>query len=708
MGKTPDTAYSLLPRAALLVDLPIDHFRLLGVSPAAEPEAVLRTLQLRLDRCPDQGFTHEALSQRAELLRLSADLLTDAVRRSDYERALMELGQDHPGETAGLELAFNREVAGLILLWEANAPHEAFQLARQALQPPQAPALGSGRESDLSLLAALACRDAARQDQEQRRYEAAANLLQDGEQLLQRMGKLPDQRLLLETDLSQLLPFRILDLLSRDLAEQSARRDGLAMLEEFIRVRGGLEGSGLDGLAIADLPAGMDQGAFELFFQQIRRFLTVQEQVDLYGRLQLAGSVDASFLAAMALAAAGFTQRKPERIQDARQRLQDLVLEGLDTKPLLGCLDLLLGDVEQAERHFAASTDPELQAWMKDHPGDTLASLCEYCRTWLARDVLPGYRDVDAEAVDLETWFADRDVQAFVERLERQQTRQDPTKTNDKNWLLGDGLPLSLDPDGTLPLSSSDPSAPLSSDGKEADRGGETTKASKVFQWPFFRRSSRPKASMPELPRPGGRAVWIGSGAFVALLLVIGGLSLVGLRRDAELSVSPDEVVTPSPDDDGPADVKQEELVQPEPVITAAPEQAGDPSLRVETPSEAELEALLQTWLDRKSTVLRGADSAQELLQPIARAGLITQVKRQRAADQAAGVTQNVEATIAFMRVVSRSPKRIELRADVEYRDETLNAAGAVVKRTKQQSLKRTYILGRDNGRWLLLDFRPG
>ena len=60
------------------------------------------------------------------------------------------------------------------------------------------------------------------------------------------------------------------------------------------------------------------------------------------------------------------------------------------------------------------------------------------------------------------------------------------------------------------------------------------------------------------------------------------------------------------------------------------------------------------------------------------------------------------------MRVVSRSPKRIELRADVDYRDETLNAAGAVVKRTQQQSLKRTYILGRVDGRWLLLDFRPG
>ncbi len=711
MGKIPDTAYSLLPIAALLVDLPIDHFRLLGVSPAAEPEAVLRTLQLRLDRCPDQGFTHEALNQRAELLRLSADLLTDPVRRREYEAALMELGQDNPVETAGLELAFNREVAGLILLWEAHAPHEAFQLARQALQPPQAPALGSGRESDLSLLAALACRDAARQDQEQRRYESAANLLQDGEQLLQRMGKLPDQRLALETDLSQLLPFRILDLLSRDLAEQSSRREGLAMLEEFIRVRGGLEGIGLEGRAATDLPAGMDQGAFELFFQQIRRFLTVQEQVDLYGRLQQAGSVDASFLLAMALAAAGFTQRKPERIQDARQRLQELVLEGLDTKPLLGCLDLLLGDVDQAERHFAASTDPELQAWMLEHPGDTLASLCEYCRTWLARDVLPGYRDVDAEVVDLETWFADRDVQAFVERLERQQTRQDARKGDVNDWLLGDASPFSRDPDGTLPPSSPDSDPALGSLSPSAD---EQEAAFGNFQWPSIPRLSVPRLSVPQLSMPtlqspellrSGRAAWVGSGAFVVLVLVIGGFSLVGLRRDAEQPIATEEVAATSIEPPV-SEVKVEEDAQA--VLTAPPAQAEDPSLRAETPSKAELEALLQAWLDRKSIVLSGAGSAPELLKPIARAGLITQVNRQRAADQAAGVTQKVEANIDFMRVVSRKPRRIELRADVEYRDETLNAAGAVVKRTKQQSLKRTYILGREDGRWLLLDFRPG
>ncbi len=712
MGKTPDTAYSLQPIAATLVDLPIDHFRLLGVSPTAEPEAVLRTLQLRLDRCPDQGFTHESLNQRAELLRLSADLLTDPERRGQYEAMLLELGQDHPGDTAGLELSSNLEVAGLMLLWEAHAPHEAFQLARQALQPPQAPALGSGRESDLALLAALAARDAADQDQEQRRYESAANLLQEGMQLLQRMGKLPEQRQVLETDLSRLRPFRILDLLSRDLAEQSARHEGLMMLESFISDRGGLEGSALKGLETADLPAGMDQGAFELFFQQIRRFLTVQEQVDLYGRLQDAGSVDASFLVVMALAAAGFSQRKPERVQDARTRLEELNLDGLDTQPLLGCLDLLLGDVDRAERHFASSPDPALKTWLSAHPGDALAALCDYCRTWLGRDVLPGYRDVDAEAIDLEAWFADRDVQAYVERLERQAQPRD--------WSFDDLSPLKVDPDGTLPLPLLDPESPIDApeDSEDAPGGG--------FVWPALPRPtlpSMPQLQWPELPQPS-RSTWIGSGVFLVVVLVIGVFSVVGLRRDAEQPQLASDPSIDAPVDQLPTAGQQQGSAEnstenstedavpalteaPEPEPASPAESEADPVLRSESPSEAQLESLLQAWLDRKALVLRGDGSADERLQPIARSGLINQVRQQRSADQSAGLTQKVEASIDFMRVISRTPQRIELRADVDYSDQTLNAAGTVVNSTAPRSLKVTYILGRDQDGWRLQAYAP-
>ena len=737
--------------SATLVELPIDHFRLLGVSPSAETESVLRTLQLRLDRCPDQGFTHEVLMQRAELLRLSADLLSDAARRQDYESTLLKLGRDHPEETAGLEMASSREVAGLMLLWEAHAPHETFQLTRQALQPPQAPALGSGRESDLALLAALSCRDAARQDQDQRRYESAAGLLTEGLQLLQRMGKLPDHRQRLETDLEQLTPYRILDLLSRDLAEQSARQDGLVMLESFVQNRGGLEG----GAAELTTAAGMDQGSFELFFQQIRRFLTVQEQVDLYGRWERFGSSDASFLSVMALAAAGFSQRKPERVQDARTKLQGLVLVGLDLNPLLGCMDLLLGDVDRALEHVHASPDAELQEWLANHPSDDLAALFDYCRSWLGRDVLPGYRDVDAQVVDLEAWFADRDVQAYVERLERKEGRSlltpdPPAKTvPDMDWNFGNLPPLGLDPEGTMPLSfgDGDPFAEDSSNAGEEEARGSGLRRVIPAAWTTLKsrrpslsrlsesrrklssrtlsrlslsrlsmsRLSLSRLSLPQLSlsrlsgeRPSWlqprRSVWIGSGVVVVLVVV--GFSLVGLRREAQQETATTAPTNPTADAPSTAD-----SLSSQPTATLKQERSKSNELitplAVKKPSEVQLQALLQTWLDLKATALLqngGTESLAEVARPV----LVGRVRDQQADLLRDGLVQKVEASITSIQTVSSTPSRIEVRAQLTYRDQTLNDQGEVVAETPAGNLPVTYILGRDLDGWRLQAYIPG
>ena len=726
--------------SATLVELPIDHFRLLGVSPSAETESVLRTLQLRLDRCPDQGFTHEVLMQRAELLRLSADLLSDAARRQEYESTLLKLGRDHPEETAGLEMPSSREVAGLMLLWEAHAPHETFQLTRQVLQPPQAPALGSGRESDLALLAALSCRDAARQDQDQRRYESAAGLLTEGLQLLQRMGKLPDHRQRLQTDLEQLTPYRILDLLSRDLAEQTARQEGLVMLETFVQDRGGLEGG-----AAELTTAGMDQGSFELFFQQIRRFLTVQEQIDLYGRWERFGSSDASFLSVMALAAAGFSQRKPERIQDARGKLQALVLVGLDLNPLLGCMDLLLGDVDRALEHVHASPDADLQEWLANHPSDDLAALFDYCRSWLGRDVLPGYRDVDAQVVDLEAWFADRDVQAYVERLERKEGRSvvspDPSATpvSESDWSFGNLPPLGLDPEGAMPLSFGDvdPFPEDSSDPGEEEARGSGLRRIIPLAWtnlnirrPSLSRLSLSRLSMsklslsrmsvsrmslprlslsrlsvnrPSWPQPR-RSVLIGSGVVVVLVVV--GFSLVGLRREAQqqtastATTNPTEEALPTEDvvsSEPKATLKQE---RPKPNELIAP-------LAVEKPSEVQLQALLQTWLDLKATALSQNGDTESLVD-VARPVLVGRVRDQQAALLRDGLVQKVQASITSIQTVSSTPSRIEVRAQLTYRDQTLNDQGEVVDETPAGNLPVTYILGRDPDGWRLQAYIPG
>ena len=652
------------------MDLPIDHFRLLGVSPSADPASILRRLQTRSDSPPDDGFTHEGLLQRQALLRQSADLLTDPGARADYEAALLSLSSSHPNETVGLDLAASSEVAGLILLWEAGAAYEAFQLARQGLQPPQAPALGSGREADLTLLAALACRDASRDEQQQRRYESAAQLLREGIELQQRMGKLPDQQAGLQQELDDLLPYRVLDLLSRDLSDAEARQQGISLLDGLVRDRGGLDPEGLN----ADPPAAaMGQADFESFFQQIRRFLTVQEQIDLFRGWFAEGSIEAGCLAVFALAAAGYSRRKPEFLEQARDQLQRLGASDLDPMPLLGCLDLLLGNVSDASLHFSAIRDQELLRWLAEHPGDHLAAQCEYCRVWLERDVLPGYRDVDATGVDLDAWFADRDVQAYVDRIDRQTARQDvaaiETNAGLETWALADASSLQAAELDNVPS--------MAEEVQSAD------------------------AASTGSPR---RLRLLVASAVVGLVAALAAAVMLRPRATAPVARQPqpelqDATESKSSSSD-PANLSPAATLQPE----ASTGRGQLEPLLSDAPDEAQLRLLVQGWLDNKALALQGQAS---MLPVVARQRLIDQVDQERAAAVAAGNTTVVKASVTSLEVVSRQPRRIELKAEVAYSDSTTDRSGSVVDRTEPGSLTITYILGRDGDQWRLTAYIP-
>lgn len=294
------------------MDLPLDHFRLLGVSPATDAQTVLRTLQLRLDRAPDQGYTVDTLQARADLLRASADLLCDGERRGAYEADLTALASAEEPLIPALEIPSSREVAGLLLLLEAGQALDAFNLAARALHPP-GPGAGKRPRSRPHPAGGEAALAAAVDYGQERHYELAARTLQQGLQLLQRMGQLPELRERIHGELEALAPFRVLDLLSRDPAASREREEGLALLEQLVQRRGGLEGNADAGFAAED---------FQTFFKQIRTFLTVQEQLDLFDRWGRQGSAAAEFLATIALTASGFAQRKPERIAAARERLR--------------------------------------------------------------------------------------------------------------------------------------------------------------------------------------------------------------------------------------------------------------------------------------------------------------------------------------------------------------------------------------------------
>lgn len=647
------------------MDLPIDHFRLLGVSALSDAQTVLRTLQQRLDRPPIEGYTADTLAGRAELLRASADLLSDGPRRAGYEADLTALAGAGAHVVPALEIPTSKEVGGLLLLLESGQSQEAFELACRGLQPPQAPALGSGREADLTLIAGMAALAASAEYQQQRRFERAAQMLLQGQQLLQRTGQRPDLRERLNGELERLTPYRVLDLLNRDLSAVEERREGLALLEQLVERRGGLEGESDPGFPAEE---------FRTFFKQIRSLLTVQEQVDLFSRWGDAGSAAADFLASTALAASGFAQRKPDRIAAARERLLASDRPGIE--PLLASLSLLLGEVDTARASFEAGASRELKSWTARQSSDPLGQLCAYCRDWLNRDVLPGYRDLEADA-DLDAYFSDRDVVAYVEREDRVSGRSyaaapleapepaataDPMASNDFAWNFP---PLDF---GSGPLSAP-PEAARSRipDGEENEERDEEKEAS--LGWSLPKLTRLPQLSMPWLA---------GAAALVAALALAGGWLL--------------RPRTPRPPAIGVIEAPQPPQEKPASSVSIMP-------LTEAQPSEIQVRTLLERWLTAKTIVL-GGGAMPEGIDAIARPEQVSRLANERSSDSVRGESQTIEVTITNLRVDQTSPGRIAATAELRYSDSRRTADGKVLDRTPEKTIRNVYVFGRDGGRW--------
>ena len=631
------------------MELPLDHFRLLGVSPVATEELVLRTLSQRLDRPPEGGFTADALESRAELLRSSADLLCDSERRQEYECLLTELDAESPDALPALEVPSSQEVGGLILLMEAGQPGEAFEGARQALQPPQAPALGSNREADLSLLAAISAQKSGQERCRDRRFESAAQILQNGIQLLQRMGQQQEQRVLLESDLNALLPYRILDLISRDLAESGSREFGRDLLNELVQRRGGLDG---------DQDPSFPQESFQSFFQQIRGFLTVQEQIDLFLQWGENGSVTAEFLSAYALTASGFAQRKPERIGAALERLQSLRDVGVE--PEMACLHLLLGQTDEAAICFERGSDTALKAWAKEQGNDPLAGLCVYCSDWLKRQVLPCYRDLEADP-DLEAYFADRDVQAFIESSDRRRQRDGTSEPLTSFEVLPTPDPSEIE-EILEPLSSSE----------EEEIPGPIWKERALAQVQLWQ--ERLKATTRKQ-----RTIAAATAASLSAAVIAG----VAISQR-------------------PSVPTREALLLPE-----APLQLDSPLAKLNSaPSGEQTEVLLQLWLDTKASLLDGTNSADNLKE-LASAELVQYARAGRALDAASGKRRKVNARVEALELTSDEPDKRVAKATIRYEEKVLSEDGELLSQDGPKQIKNTYVYEKKGDSWQLIDFRP-
>ena len=683
------------------MELPIDHFRLLGVSPSANAEEVLRAFQLRLDRPPKQGFTYEVLTQRSELLRLSADLLSNPSERKTYENALLQ-------GSSGLDLSSNREVAGLLLLWEANSSFQAFKLAKKALQPPQAPALGSGRESDLTLIAALSCRDASIDEQASRRYASGADLLQEGIQLLQRMGKLPEERKTLESDLEDLLPYRILDLLSRDPEDEKSHHEGLGLLEDFVIKRGGLEGK-----RNSEKIAGLSQSDFELFYLQIRKFLTAKEQSQLYINWYRRGSDDAGFLAAFALIASGFSYRKPELLQEARKYLRNINVNGFDPMPLIGCLDLLLADVKQAESRFRSSSDEKLKDWLDNYPGETLGALCDYCRNWLKKDVLVGFRDIEIQTVNLEDWFANKEVQEYVEQLETKgalgiaKAGFSFLSSLNTEQNIENNASISPDEEANLPMPGGvldeifiDKALKTKFNSKASLLRSEVVKKIISKYYLIFENIKNIDLKSLIFKQP----IYTSAITFVGLFIIGTSIGILTQKRPSETNnkkdISIPEVVK---SENGNFKNKASNII---PSNKATLDSYKSIPLSTKSPTEKQVKFLIESWLKGKSDILNGLES--EILVDVARPSLYNRVIDQRKKDNILGQKQIIDASVTYINIVQRSDNRIAADVQLNYQDKMISSSGEILSETVIPSLKVKYIIGKNKNIWQIVDYISG
>jgi len=700
------------------LELPLDQFRLIGVSPSATSEEILRAFQLRLDKTPDEGFTYEVLTQRSELLRLTADLLTDPESRREYENLLLN-------GNSGLDFSSNREVAGLILLWESGSPKEAFKITRKALQPPQTPALGSSREADLTLLAALTARDSAIQEQQLRSYSNAADFLHEGIQLLQRMGKLGDLRKELEEDLVALLPYRILDLLSRDLNDQESHKKGLSMLKNLIIKRGGLEGNNK-----SEYKDYLNQKEFEAFFQQIKPFLTVQEQIDLFLELQKRGSLEAGFLAFLSLTAIGFSRRKPEKLFEARRILKKLNLSGLDSMPLVGCLDLLLADIDQASARFSSSSDENLRDWLNSYPGNKLEAICIFCKNWLENDVLVGYRDIDSKEVDLDSWFEDREIQEFIAKLEKklnkisiksnlqnQQIEKDSSKKTTEDF---DNLLDNID-DKRLPWPGGIKQDYEKVDIKENEFNEEYFKKKPVEFYNFLiEKIAELKFSFGEFLKDKeviNRSPYL-IYIYAFLILFAFGIGIGFLRNNLKKSIQ-DQSIAEKPliaiDKNqklGEIDIIQEIKKNPSVKLNSISDKSTSiisyefKELNTASPSLEDIRNLINGWLLNKSNYLAGKGEIN--LSKIVSKGLIDRTIEERQNDIKKGIYKEINSQILKIDLESQTSSRIVVLVQLNYLERLVKNSGEFINETTLNPLKVKYILGFSNKSWKLVDFVSG
>lgn len=422
------------------VRIPLDYYRILGLSIQATDTQLSQAYHDRALQLPRREYSNGAITARKKLLDQAYDVLSNEKERRVYDEDFLAKSYEQTGKprvdlplqqggvseelnldahTPWIEIEPEQFVGALLILQELGEYEQVIKLAQPYLDNRSIINVDKGRfgdpqmvRADIVLTIALSYLELGREQWQQGQYEIAASSGQKGKELLLKEGLFPSVGGELQTDLYKLRPYRILELLSLNENQIPQRQKGMLLLKEMLQERNGIDGTGDDhsGLSIDD---------FLRFIQQLRSYLTSVEQQELFESEARRPSAVATYLAVYAFLAGGFAKKQPALISKAKDLLKRLV-QRQDVYLELAVCCLLLGLTEEASKALAHSQEQETLAFIyeySDDAPDLLPGLCLYGERWLQTEVFSHFRDLVGVELSLTEYFADEQVQKYLENL---------------------------------------------------------------------------------------------------------------------------------------------------------------------------------------------------------------------------------------------------------------------------------------------------
>ena len=398
--------------------VPLDCYRILGLTHLSGLEKVHQAHRDRLLSMPRREYSDAAIASRKRIIDKAYEVLIERDQPSVAATATLdEPVSDRPVAKLPPQIeADEKDFAGLLLiLYELGESEKVLSLAKPYYDPEEAEhqsARISPHDPDLLLSVSLSFLDLGREYWKQGQYESAASSLEAAQEILLREGLFLSIRSEIQADLFRLRPYRILELLASPDNHTNEHRKGMSLLQEMLDARRGIDGSGNDYSSL-----GIDD--FLRFIQQLRSYMTAIEQQTLFEEEARRPSSVATYLAVYSLIARGFSQRQPALIRRAKGLLvklsakQDIYLEK-------AVCALLLGQTEEASAAIDNSAEEDQIAFIRQNSEgapDLLPGLCLYSERWLQEEVYPHFRDLMSQIVSLKDYFADEQVQAYLEEL---------------------------------------------------------------------------------------------------------------------------------------------------------------------------------------------------------------------------------------------------------------------------------------------------